>query len=57
MVAGSFIPVLCLVGVAELKEEDVVMLLLVVLGTATSHLMSDVEIACGAKYEDSPFWL
>ena len=57
MVAGSSTPVLCLVGVAELEEEDVEMLLLVVLGTVTSHLMSDVEFAYGAKHENSPFWL
>ena len=44
-------------GVEELEEKDVVMLLLVVLGTATSHLMSDVEIACGAEHEDILFWL
>ena len=44
-------------GVAELEEEGVVMPLPVVLGTVTSHLMSDVEFACGAEHEDSPFWL
>ena len=57
MVTGSFVPVLCLVGVAVLEEEDVVMLLPMGSGTVTSCLMSDVEIACGAEYEDSPFWL
>ena len=57
MVAGSFAPVLCLMGVAELEEEDMVMPLPVVLRTVTSHLMSDVEFACGAEHEDRPFWL
>ena len=57
MVAGSFVPVLCLVGVAVLEEEDVVMLLPVDSRMVTSRLMSDVEIACGAEYEDSLFWL
>ena len=55
MVVGSFVPVLCLVGMAVLKEEDVVMLLLVDSGTVSSHLMSDVVIACRAEQEDSPF--
>ena len=41
----------------EVEEEDVVMPLPVVLGMVTSHLMSDVEFACGAEHEDSPFWL
>ena len=45
VVAGSFATGLCLVGVAELEEEDVVMLFPVVLGMVTSHLMSDVEFA------------
>ena len=57
MVVGSFAPVLCLVGVAKLKEEDVEMLLPVVLGMVTSHLMSDMEFACRAEHEDSLFWL
>ena len=57
VVMGSFAPVLCLVGVADLEEEDVVMLLPVVLGTVTSHLMNDVEFACRAEHEDSSFWL
>ena len=57
MVAGSFQLVLYLVGVAELEEEDVVMLLPMVLGTITSHLMSDVEFACRAEHEDTSFWL
>ena len=48
---------LCIVDVAELEEEDVVMLLPVVLGMVTSHLMSDVEFACGAEHKDSPFCL
>ena len=42
---------LCL-HVAELKEEDVVMPLLVVLGSVTSHLMSDVKFVCGALYAE-----
>ena len=59
MVVDSFAPVLCLVGIgmAELEEEDVEMLLPVVLGMVTSHLMSDVEFVCGAEHEDSLFWL
>ena len=44
-------------GVAELEEEDVVMLLPGDSGMVTSHLMCNVEFACGAEYEDSPFWL
>ena len=44
-------------GVAVLKEEDVVMLLPVGSRMVTSRLISDVEIAYGAEYEDSPFWL
>ena len=58
-VAGSFVPVLCLVGmgVAMLEEEDVVMLLQMGSRTVSSRLMSDVVIACKAEHEDSPFWL
>ena len=48
---------LCLMGVAELEEEDMDMLLSVVLGTVTSHLMSDVEFACEAEHENSSFLL
>ena len=55
MVAGSFVPVLCLVGVAMLEEEDVVTLAPVDSGTVSSRLMSDVVFACGAKHENSPF--
>ena len=44
-------------GMAKLEEDDVEMLLSVVLGIVTSHLMSDVEFACRAKYEDSLFLL
>ena len=54
---GSFAPVLCLMGVVMLEEEDVVILLPVGSGMVTSHLMSDVEIACGAEHEDSLFLL
>ena len=57
VVAGSFVPVLCLVGLAGLKEEDVVMLLPVVSGMVSSRLMSDVVIACEVEHKDSPFWL
>ena len=57
MVTGSFALVLCFVGVTELEEEDVLMLLPVVLGTVTSHLMNDVEFACRAEHDDSPFWM
>ena len=57
VIMGLSAPMLCLVGVAKLEEEDVVMPLPVVLGTVTSHLMSDVEFACGAEHDDSPFWL
>ena len=44
-------------GMVELEEEDVEMLLPADSGTVTSHLMRDVEFACGVKHEDSPFWL
>ena len=57
MVVGSFVLVLWLMGMAVLEEEDVVMFLPVDLGTATSRLMSDVLIACGAEYGDNPFCL
>ena len=57
MVAGSFALVLCLVGVVELEDEDVVMLLPVVLGTVNSHQMNDVEFTCEAEHKDSPFRL
>ena len=56
-VAGSFIRTLCLMDVALLEEDDVVMLLPMDSGTVTSRLMSDVLIACGAEHEDSPFCL
>ena len=56
MVPGSFILVLCLVGVAMLEEEDVVMLLLVDLGTISSCLMNEVATVCGAEHEDNPFY-
>ena len=56
-VAGSFVTVLCLVGVAMLEEDDMVMLLLVGSRIVTSCLMSDVVIVCGAEHEDSPFCL
>ena len=55
MVASSFVPVLCLVGVAVLEEEDVVMLLPVDSGMISSWLMSDVVTACGVEHEDNPF--
>ena len=55
MVTGSFVPVLCLLRMAVLKDEDVVMLLPVGSGTVTSRLMSDVVIACRAEHEDSLF--
>ena len=55
MVTGSFIPVLCLMGVAMLEEENIVMLLPMDSGTVSSHLMSDEVTACGAEHEDSPF--
>ena len=44
-------------GMAELEEEDMVMLLPGDSGTVTSHLMRDVEFTCGAEHEDSPFRL
>ena len=55
MAAGSFVPVLCLVGVAMLEEEDVVTLAPADSGTVFSCLMSDVVFACGAKHENSLF--
>ena len=55
MAVGSFISVLCLVGVTVLEEEDVVMLLPVGSGMVSSHLMSDAVIICGAEHNDSPF--
>ena len=54
---GSFVPALCPVDVGMPEEEDVVMMLPVVLGMVTSRLMVDLDSACGAEYEDSPFWL
>ena len=57
MAVGSFVLVLCLVGVAVLEEEDVVTLPSVDSGTVTSDLIRDVEFACGAEHENSPFWL
>ena len=44
-----------LVGVAVLKEEDMVILLPVGSRMVISRLMSDVEIACGAKHRDTLF--
>ena len=54
-VTGSFVPVLCLMVMAVLEEEDMVMLLPVGSRMVTSRLMSDVEITCEAEHEDSPF--
>ena len=39
------------------KEEDKVMMLPVALGMLTSRSMVDLDSACGAEHEDSPFWL
>ena len=40
-----------------LEEGDVVMIRPLDMGTVSSRLMHDVLIACGAKHEDSPFWV
>ena len=55
VVVGSFVPVPCPMDVGVLKEGDVVMSLLEVLGMVSSCQMSDAVIACGAEHEDSPF--
>ena len=57
MVVGSFVPALCLVDVAVLKEEVVAITLSVVSRMVTSRLMVDLDSACEAEHKDSPFWL
>ena len=55
MVVGSFVPALCLVDVAVLKEEVVAITLSVVSRMVTSRLMVDLDGTCGAEHEDSSF--
>ena len=38
------------------EEEDVEMMHLVVMGTDTFHSMVDLDGACRADHEDSPFY-
>ena len=43
--------------IGVLNEENMAMTLQVVSGMVTSSSMVDLDSACGAKHEDSPFWL
>ena len=57
MVVGTFVLALCPVDMGVLEEEDVVTMLLVVSAMVTSRLTVDLDSACRAEHEDSPFWL
>ena len=54
---GFIAPALYPMDVGVTEEEDVVMMLSVVSGIVTSHLMVDDDSASGAEHEDSPFLL
>ena len=56
MVVDSSAPVLYPMDVGVVKEEDVVMLS-VVLGMVTSRSMVDEDSACRAEHEGNLFWL
>ena len=57
MDVDSSAPALYPVGEDMLNEGDVVMFLLVDMGTVSSLLMRDVMIAYGAEHEDNPFFI